>query len=171
MHYTSGEGILSDKSMQPLESDSLPHADESLAEYLRRLRVRLGLTQKEVAFKANIHAQSLGKLERGKTHSLNHKTRQGLACALQIPPDYLDAISRGRAIQATQTLKFCPQCWRAGSAPEPLWMDIRSKHCFACGTRLQDRCISCQEPITSLKHRFCPYCGTPYQTQQQIKGA
>ncbi|MGR3280740.1 helix-turn-helix domain-containing protein, partial [Acaryochloris marina NIES-2412] len=58
--------------MQPLESDSLPLADESLAEYLRRLRVRLGLTQKEVALKANIHAQSLGKLERGKTLSLNH---------------------------------------------------------------------------------------------------
>ena len=170
MHYISEKGINGDKSMQPLETDLTPNPDESLSAYLCRLRARLGLTQKEVAIKANIHAQSLGKLERGKTQSLNHKTRQGLACALQIPADYLEAMSRGRAIQATHTLKFCPQCWRAGSTPEPLWMDIRAKHCFACGTRLQDRCVSCREPITSLKHRFCPYCGISYQTSEQIKG-
>lgn len=76
MHYTSGEGISSDKSMQPLESDALPHADESLAEYLRRLRVRLGLTQKEVALKANIHAQSLASWSAAKpTPSITKRVR------------------------------------------------------------------------------------------------
>lgn len=150
--------------MQSLESDLTPNLDESLAEYLCRSRRRLGLTQKEVAIKAHIHVQSLGKLERGKTQSLNYKTRQGLAYALQIPVDYLEALIRGQAIQATKSLKFCPKCWRAGSIPEPLWMDAKAKHCFECGTRLQDRCTNCQEIITSLKHRFCPYCGTPYQS-------
>lgn len=114
--------------MQSLESDLTPNLDESLAEYLCRSRRRLGLTQKEVAIKAHIHVQSLGKLERGKTQSLNYKTRQGLAYALQIPVDYLEALIRGQAIQATKSLKFCPKCWRAGSIPEPLWMDAKAKH-------------------------------------------
>lgn len=150
--------------MQTLETEQSPKSGESLADYVHRLRGQLGLTQKEVATKANIHVQSLGKLERGKTQSLNHKTQQGLAYALQIPADYLEALIRGRDIKASHTLKFCPQCWKVGSALESLWMDVRAKYCFECGTRLQDRCTNCQEIITSLKHRFCPYCGTPYKS-------
>lgn len=155
--------------MQTLETAPAPNPGETLADYIGRLRSSLGLTQKEVATKASIHVQSLGKVERGRTQTLNHKTRQGLACALQIPADYLDAVSKGREIQATDTLKFCPRCWRPGSAPEPLWMHIRAKHCFECGTPLVSRCSLCNESITSLKHRFCPYCGTPYQDHDHGK--
>ncbi|WP_228059576.1 hypothetical protein [Plectonema radiosum] len=28
---------------------------------------------------------------------------------------------------------------------------------------MRDRCVSCNEPIMSLKFRFCPYCGQSYK--------
>ncbi|MEH1836196.1 MAG: zinc ribbon domain-containing protein [Nostoc sp.] len=37
----------------------------------------------------------------------------------------------------------------------------RSQFCFLCGTALGNSCTQCNEPITSLKFRFCPYCGFP----------
>lgn len=149
--------------MQLFESDKAPTPSESLAAYVQRLREGLGLSQRETATKAGIHAQSLGKLERGKTNTLNRKTKTGLAYALQIPADYLEVVCRGTTMNPTQTLKFCPQCWRPGTPPESLWMHLRAKYCFECGTPLRDRCVSCNELITSLKHRFCPYCGTAYK--------
>ncbi|WP_308189080.1 zinc ribbon domain-containing protein [Nostoc mirabile] len=42
-------------------------------------------------------------------------------------------------------------------------MSPRSKFCFLCGTGLRNSCASCKEPITSVKFRFCPYCGFPYK--------
>ena len=66
-----------------------------MADYIHRLRKQLGLSQQQVALKAGIHPQSLGKLERGKTSRLNRKTQRGLAYALQIPGEYLDAVVRG----------------------------------------------------------------------------
>ncbi|MGB5974025.1 MAG: zinc ribbon domain-containing protein [Nodosilinea sp.] len=39
----------------------------------------------------------------------------------------------------------------------------RSKHCFACGSELQDSCSGCHKPIDSLKFRFCLYCGKSYK--------
>jgi DNA-binding XRE family transcriptional regulator len=149
--------------MQSLESDLAPTPDESLAQYLRRLRQKQRLSQKEVVAKAGIHLQSLGKIERGKTVTLNRKTRSGLAYALNVPIEYLDAACRQEGVPPNDALKFCPRCWTPGTIPEPMWLEVRAKHCFLCGTALCDRCASCHEPITSLKHRFCPYCGAAYK--------
>ena len=144
----------------------LPLPGETLPIYLRRLRVELGMTQKEVADKAGIHLQSLGKLERGKTGRLNRKTKQGLGLALEVPSEYFEAIARGAIVEDTASLKFCPRCWQPGTPPDNLWLHARAKYCFACGTKLKSRCGSCDEPITSLKHRFCPFCGTAYKSKQ-----
>lgn len=150
--------------MNTLESDDIPIAGETLATYIRRVRARLSLSQKEVAIKAGIHLQSLGKIERGQTAKLNRKAQNGLAYALGLPAEYLEAISKGIAVKSSTAFKFCPQCWCPGTAPEPLWMNLRSKYCFLCGVELQTHCQSCHQPITSLKHRFCPYCGTAYKS-------
>jgi transcriptional regulator with XRE-family HTH domain len=150
--------------MNTLEADTIPAPNETLANYIRRIRVSLGLSQKELANKAGIHLQSLGKVERGKTARFNRKTQNGLANALGIPDEYLEAISKGVAVNHATVLKFCPECWRPGTAPESLWMNLRAKYCFLCGVELQNRCLSCHQSITSLKHRFCPYCGTAYKS-------
>lgn len=150
--------------MNTLETDHIPAPDETLANYIRRIRVSLGLSQKELADKAGIHLQSLGKMERDKTTRFNRKTQNGLAYALGVPVEYLEAIGKGVAVHQTTALKFCPECWRPGTAPESLWMNLRAKYCFLCGVELQNRCRSCHQSITSLKHRFCPYCGTAYKS-------
>ena len=149
--------------MQSKDAEKLPLPEESLAMYLRRLRVELGLTQKEVADRAGIHLQSLGKLERGITAKLNRKSKSGLSFALQVPSEYFEALVKGVDVDAMSELKFCPCCWQPGTPPDSLWMHERAKYCFACGTQLRSRCVSCNEPIASLKHRFCPFCGTPYK--------
>ena len=151
--------------MSSLETEQAPKPDESLGKYVQRQRRWLGLTQKEVAAKADIHPQSLGKLERGKTSQLNHKTRQGLAYALQVPVEYLEAVSRGVTVNPSEALNFCPQCWTPGTLPDPMWLHVRAKYCFACGTLLRNQCGNCDQPITSLKHRFCPYCGISYKPE------
>uniref|UniRef100_B8HMV9 Transcriptional regulator, XRE family n=1 Tax=Cyanothece sp. (strain PCC 7425 / ATCC 29141) TaxID=395961 RepID=B8HMV9_CYAP4 len=149
--------------MYPSEQANAPNPDETLAQYIRRIRLSLGLSQKEVADKAGIHLQSLGKIERGHTTRLNQKPKRGLAYALGLPIEYLDAASKGVAVSTNTTLRFCPQCWTPGTTPDPMWTNLRSKYCFACGTALWDRCYGCNEPIASLKHRFCPYCGKAYR--------
>jgi transcriptional regulator with XRE-family HTH domain len=154
--------------MQSLEMEQAPKPDESLGKYLQRRRGQLGLTQKEVATQAGIHPQSLGKLERGKTNQLNHKTRKGLTYALQIPLEYLDAICKGIPVEMAKALNFCPQCWTPGTAADSMWLDLRSKFCYACGTRLRHQCVRCAQPITSLKHCFCPYCGTAYKGENLL---
>lgn len=143
--------------------DNTPQSQESLAEYVKRIRNALGLSQTELANIAGIHIQSLGKIERGLTTKLNTKSHRGLAIALQVPSEYLDAVSRGIPINCADRLKFCPQCWTPGTTLEDFWLSPRSLFCFLCGTALRDSCANCHEPITSLKFRFCPYCGTPYK--------
>jgi len=152
--------------MNTLEQAKAPAPGESLADYVRRLRQEQGLHQKELAAKAGIHLQSLGKIERGITTKLNHKTKNGLAYALGVPVEYLEAVCKGISVEATARLKFCPRCWIPGTAPDALWLPIRAQYCFACGGELRSQCRSCSEPILSLKHRFCPYCGTAYQSKQ-----
>lgn len=149
--------------MNTLKPSQSPIPGESLADYIRRLRLGLGLNQKQVAAKAGVHLQSIGKMERGKTAKLNHKTKNGLAYALGVPAEYLEAVCKGIPVEATAALKFCPNCWVPGTAPDPLWMNLRSKYCFACATELRSHCSGCNEAITSLKHRFCPYCGKAYK--------
>ncbi len=142
---------------------NLPQNGESLAEYLRRVRTSLKLSQGEMARKAGIHIQSLGKIELGKTTRLSRKTKSGLARVLGISEDYLDAVCRGVPVTEGKQLKICPKCWTPGTEADPVWLDRRSKYCFICGTPLRDRCSRCHEPIPSLKFRFCGYCGQPYQ--------
>lgn len=166
MKYTSEKQLIDMTSMKLSESDITPRTGESLGNYVRRLRERLGLSQKDVAAQAGIHSKSYGKLERDKTRTLNRKTKQGLASALKIPSDYLDAVCRGIGISPNQGIRFCPQCWKVGTPPDALWLHSRAQYCYECGTQLRERCMSCNEQITSLKHRFCPYCGTPYRTPE-----
>ncbi|MEA5506743.1 zinc ribbon domain-containing protein [Halotia wernerae UHCC 0503] len=146
--------------------DNTPKPQESLAEYVKRIRASLGMSQTELALKAGIHLQSLGKIERAMTTKLNSKSQRGLAVALQVPSEYLDAVVRGVPVGASDSLKFCPQCWTPGTAPEEIWLLPRSQFCFLCGTGLRNSCAQCHEPITSLKFRFCPYCGFPYKESQ-----
>ncbi|HEY9625907.1 MAG TPA: zinc ribbon domain-containing protein [Coleofasciculaceae cyanobacterium] len=141
------------------EPNLAPTPDETLAAYVRRVRTELSLSQKELAEKAGLHLQSVGKIERGQTSRLNRKPKEGLARALSIPVDYLDATTKGVSVPAITALKICPRCWTPGTLPDVLWTHVRAKYCFACGDALRDRCMSCEKPITSFEFRFCPYCG------------
>lgn len=68
--------------MYTFEESITPQPQESLKNYIKRLRSRLSMSQQQLATAAGIHLQSLGKLERGKTLRLNQKTKKGLAIAL-----------------------------------------------------------------------------------------
>lgn len=68
-----------------------PRSGESLAGYVARIRKELNLTQFELATAAGIHSRSIGKIERGLTTKLNHKTLLGLAVGLGTPVEYLEA--------------------------------------------------------------------------------
>ena len=149
--------------MSTTNARQLPKAQESLADYVNRQREALGLTRIALAERAGIHKQSLGKIERGQTQTLNRRTLNSLSKALEVPTDYLDAVVRGQAGELGPSLKFCPQCWQTGTAPDPIWTDARSQFCFMCGTGLQDSCGTCGEPLHSLTFRFCPHCGQPYK--------
>lgn len=155
--------------MATKDSDKVPTQGEALAAYVRRVRIALGMSQAQTAERAEIHLQSLGKIEAGKTTRLFSKTKAGLSRALQVSEEYLEAVCRGASVETVQQLKICPNCWVPGTKAEPMWLSMRSKYCFACGTLLRDRCVSCNEPIMSLKHRFCPYCGTAYKLTPSIE--
>jgi transcriptional regulator with XRE-family HTH domain len=148
-----------------LQSDKSPNSGETLAAYVKGIRISLGLNQRELATIATIHLQSLGKIERGLTSKLSSHSKTGLASALQIPVEYLEAVSRGTSIEPVSMLKFCPSCWTPGNPADPLWMEVRANFCFLCGGGLCDRCTHCQQTISSLKHRFCPFCGSPYKSK------
>lgn len=153
--------------MSTVNAHQLPKAQESLADYVNRQREALGLSRIALAQQAGIHKQSLGKIERGQTQTLNRRTLSSLSLALQVPIDYLEAVTRGQAGTLGPSLKFCPQCWQTGTAPDPIWTDARSQYCFICGTGLQDECGACGEPLHSLTFRFCPHCGQPYKGDKQ----
>ncbi len=148
------------------ETEKLPQPSETLDSYIKRLRLLLHLSQQELATKAGIHLQSLGKLERGGRQRLNQKTKKGLAIALDIPSEYLEAVSQGRGIEASIIKKFCPKCWIPGTQPEQTWTLSRANNCLMCGTSLQKSCTGCGEPFTSFKHKFCSNCGIPYKPKK-----
>lgn len=148
--------------MYNFDSNILPQPQESLDHYIKRLRTQLKMSQQQLSNAAGIHLQSLGKLERGQTTRLNQKTKKGLAIALNIPEEYLDAVVCGQPIEAVQKKQYCPGCWKGGTNPDPAWALPRAKYCLLCGTQLLRHCISCLEPIASFQHKFCPHCGTPY---------
>lgn len=149
--------------MNTKEEDKLPLPTETLAEYVRRRRTALGMSQNELAQRAGMHLQSIGKIELGKTTRLNSKSLAGLSNALQVLAEYLEAVCKGVPVAALQHLKICPNCWTPGNQAELMWLNPRSKYCFSCGTLLRDRCSSCNEFISSFKHRFCPNCGQTYK--------
>lgn len=150
--------------MDTLDANLVPDAQESLADYVRRVRIERGLSQRDVATRAGVHLQTVGKLERGLTTKLNRKAQGGFAYALQIPQEYLQAVSRGERLAPLPSIQVCPQCWVPGTPLERHWTDARARYCCLCGTTLCSRCRHCQEPIGSLQHRFCPYCGTAYKS-------
>ncbi|MEO0770116.1 MAG: zinc ribbon domain-containing protein [Cyanobacteria bacterium J06649_4] len=152
-----------------MKSSNVPRPGESLADYVHRLRSALGMSQQAVADKSGIHAQSIGKIERGHTTVLKAKTKRGLAYALDVPEAHLEAVAKGIAVEETGALKFCPQCWQPGNAPDPMWLHVHAHYCFRCGSGLRHRCVQCDSPITSLKHRFCPYCGTAYTAPEKAE--
>ena len=149
--------------MSTSEHAPASNPQESLADYVRRVRTELGMSQKELAERAGVHLQSVGKIERGQTTRLKQKPKSGLASALGIPSDYLDAVCRGIAVETIASLKICPRCWTPGASPDPMWTNVRAKHCYVCGSELHDRCANCKELIPSFKFKFCPYCGKTYK--------
>ncbi|MDJ0520328.1 MAG: zinc ribbon domain-containing protein [Trichodesmium sp. MO_231.B1] len=149
--------------MYTLDPQKVPQPDETLDSYIRRLRKDAQISQQHLATMAGIHLQSVGKLERGKTTRLNQKTKTGLARALSIPTEYLEAICSGEPIAEIENYKFCPQCWTPGTEPDSAWTLYRAKYCLLCGSKLRNHCTSCGEILTSFKHKFCPHCGTSYQ--------
>ncbi|MBA3920268.1 MAG: zinc ribbon domain-containing protein [Nostocaceae cyanobacterium] len=145
-----------------------PLPQESLADYIARIRKVFRMTQLELASASGIHSRSIGKIERGLTTKLNRKTLHGLALALEIPTEFLSAVSKGEEVKPVQSVKFCPQCWTPGSAADPLWGNLKAKHCYLCGTDLRASCVNCDELVVSLKYRFCPMCGFSYKGEVRI---
>ena len=143
--------------------DAAPKPSEPLGRYIQRVRDSNSLTQLELSIKAGIHVQTIRKIESGTTSRLSQKGKSGLAAALGIPQEYLDAVVKQTPVSTYCALKFCPRCWTPGTTLDPMWTSLRSKYCFACGTTLRSRCGSCNEPIMSLKFKFCPYCGESYK--------
>jgi transcriptional regulator with XRE-family HTH domain len=145
--------------MDTTNLDKAPNPQESLGDYLRRVRKAMNLTQEEVANRGGIHKQTLLKIEAGQSGKLSQKTRQGLVYALKIPEEYLIALMENKeALEIPRTLKICPRCWPAGTPPETQWLDLRAKYCFLCGGGLRDRC-ECGRSIADWRYAFCPYCG------------
>jgi DNA-binding XRE family transcriptional regulator len=149
--------------MSVLSDSMAPNPAEPLGSYIQRVRSELGITQAELGLKAGVHVQTIRKIESGRTSRLNEKAKSGLAAALNIPQEYLDAVVKQLPIERVTILKFCPKCWTPGTTLDPMWTTVRSKYCFACATLLRDKCISCNQPVLSLKFRFCPYCGESYK--------
>jgi hypothetical protein len=63
----------------------------------------LSFNQKELAAIAEIHLQSLGKIERGMTTKLSSHSKSGLNSALQVPVQYLEAVCRGTSIVVSES--------------------------------------------------------------------
>jgi DNA-binding XRE family transcriptional regulator len=147
-----------------MDTLKLPRPQESLADYIKRIRISDGMTQFELAIAAGIHSRSIGKIERGLTTRLNRKTLRGLAGGLGIPQEYLEAVERGESVKPVSAVKFCPQCWTPGANPDPLWSQVKAKFCYLCGMQLQTSCTYCGELVVSLKYKFCPMCGKSYKS-------
>ncbi|MGV2827595.1 helix-turn-helix domain-containing protein [Myxosarcina sp. GI1(2024)] len=48
-----------------IDGEHLPHSGETLAQYLRRRRIGLKISQEQLAQKVGINSLSLGKIESG----------------------------------------------------------------------------------------------------------
>ena len=155
--------------MYTIDAGKTPKPNETIGDYIKRLREAASLSQQELAEASGIHIQSLGKLERGVTKRLNSKTAKGIAIALNIPEEYLEAVLTGKTIEGVQKKQFCPHCWRGGTNPDSAWTFPRAKYCLLCGNLLVNSCQKCHSPLTSFKHKFCPNCGTSYSHLSERK--
>jgi hypothetical protein len=63
---------------------------------------------KRVPNAAGVHSRSVGKIERGLTRKLSHKTLSGLALALSVPVEYLQAVVRGEEVVANSSFYLYP---------------------------------------------------------------
>ncbi len=150
-----------------MDTFKAPQAGESLAAYVLRVRKALNLTQFELADAAGIHERSVGKIERGLTTKLSHKTLQGIAVGLGAPVEYLEAVIKGSEVKPVQGIRFCPRCWKPGSATDEAWSNIKAKYCYLCGTQLRSSCTHCGELVVSFRYKFCAVCGKPYKQVSQ----
>lgn len=91
-------------------ADVAPKQEETLGCYIQRVRNSLSLTQLELSTKAGIHIQTIRKIESEATSRLNQKAKSGLAAALGIPQEYLDAVVKKVSLSVITSLKFCPKC-------------------------------------------------------------
>jgi|GEM_PF-4801466 len=66
-------------------SDLVPQPEETLAQYVVRLRNRSKLSQIQVSQAAGIHRQSLGKIENGQTLRLNYPAASGRGIKVAFP--------------------------------------------------------------------------------------
>jgi transcriptional regulator with XRE-family HTH domain len=107
-----------------------------VAEYVRRVRTGLKMSQRSLAAAARMHVQSLGKIEKGETRRLSGKTKAGLARVLGVSADVLDAVCRGVPVVEVRGLKICPRCWVPGSDAEAMWLEGRAKRVFFVWVRV-----------------------------------
>jgi transcriptional regulator with XRE-family HTH domain len=128
-----------------MDTSKTPRPGESLADYVVRIRKLVKMTQSELAQAAGIHSRSVGKIERGLTTKLNQKTLRGLAVALSVPLEFLEAKSKGKEVHLAQGVKFCQECWSPGNAADPMWSHVKAKFCYLCGTQLRASCANCGE--------------------------
>lgn len=144
---------------------SLSPQEETLPEYVKRIRVLRGLSKAEFARRAGVHVSSVLRLEAGRIAGIRMRGQvQGrLASALQIPVEYLKAACRGDRYVIPPTGNVCPHCWVPGTPPDPRWSLVDAKYCLRCGASLRNSCARCDEAIL-LSGRFCPQCGHAYKS-------
>ena len=155
--------------MPTVNSVALTPQDESLAQYVRRIRTLRGLSVTELARRAGVHLTSVLRLEAGKVsgRKMRLEVQKRLSAALQIPAEYLRAASRGESLDGQLTNAVCPACWVPSTPPDVRWSLSDAKFCLRCGEKLRDRCSSCDEPLL-FTARFCPSCGRPYRSVENL---
>ncbi len=147
------------KLLHEKEAEKVPQPGEGLGGYCRRLRGER--TLKEVASAANLVVSSLHRIEIGETKRLKRETRMGLAIALGIPEEWLEAAAKGEVVQQVARVKICPNCWTPGTRPDEAWGLQRARYCCICAEELTDRCGNCGTAIEKWSDRFCRQCGSP----------
>lgn len=147
------------------ESASVNPRGESLGSYITKVRELRGYSKAELARRARLHFSSLSRIENGETEGIKMrlKVQSGLATALKIPVDYIQAACRGEVVDTDQTNNVCPSCWVPGASPDVRWSMADAKFCLRCGNKLQNKCERCNQAIL-LTARFCPECGLPYRS-------
>jgi DNA-binding XRE family transcriptional regulator len=126
LQYTTYINLLStsNKNSNTLMNVSIAHVapkpSEPLGQYIQRVRDSIGLTQLELTIRVGIHIQTIRKVESGATSRLSQKYRSGLAAALCIPQEYLDAVVKQIPLEKVTAVKYCPQCWIPGTALDPM---------------------------------------------------